>query len=117
MNRHQKGKAGEDLAAVLLEKQGYEILQRNYRFDRGEIDLVAQEGGELVFIEVKARYNDRFGNPEDAVTPAKEEQLKKVAEGYLLEHTLDNQVCRFDIVSITFTGYTPQISILRNAFV
>ena len=117
MNRRQKGKAGEDLAASLLEKQGYKILQRNYRFDRGEIDLVAQESGELVFVEVKTRHSDRFGSPEEAVTPAKEEQLKKVAEGYLLEHKLDRQACRFDIVSITYRGSTPQISIMRNAFV
>ena|SRR3989339_541337 len=117
MNRQQKGRAGEDLAASLLEKQGYRILQRNYRFDRGEIDLVALEGGELVFIEVKARHGDRFGSPEEAVTPEKEEQLKKVAEGYLLEHKLDHQACRFDIVSITYWGNIPQISILRNAFV
>ena len=117
MNRQQKGKAGEDLAAAMLEKQGYEILQRNYRFDRGEIDLVAREGGELVFIEVKARHGDRFGSPEDSVTPAKEEQLKKVAEGYLLEHQLDNQACRFDVVSISYREGAPQMRIIRNAFV
>lgn len=117
MNRQQKGKAGEDLAAALLEKQGYEIVQRNYRFDRGEIDLVAHEGGELVFIEVKARHSDRFGSPEESVTPAKEEQLKKVAEGYLMEHRLDGQVCRFDVVSISYREGTPHISIIRNAFV
>ncbi len=117
MNRQQKGKAGEDLAALLLEKQGYKILQRNYRFDRGEIDIVAREGGELVFIEVKARHGDRFGTPEESVTPAKEEQLKKVAEGYLLERHLDNQACRFDVVSITYDGTVPRVSIVRNAFV
>ena len=117
MNRQQKGKAGEDLAASLLEQQGYRILQRNYRFDRGEIDLIALEGGELVFIEVKARHNDRFGSPEEAVTPAKEEHLKKAAEGYLIEHQLDNQACRFDIVSIMYIGSVPRISVLRNAFV
>jgi putative endonuclease len=117
MNRQQKGKAGEDLAVSSLEKLGYAILQRNYRYDRGEIDLVAREGGELVFIEVKARHSDRFGSPEDAVTPAKEEQLKKVAEGYLLEHKLENQACRFDVVSIRYSGGTPNIHILRNAFV
>lgn len=117
MNRQQKGKAGEELAASFLEKQGYRILQRNYRFDRGEIDLVAIESGELVFVEVKARHNDRFGSPEEAITPAKEEQLKKVAEGYLLERKLDHQACRFDIVSISYIGNTPEISVLRNAFV
>lgn len=117
MNTQQKGKAGEDLAAELLEKQGYEILHRNYRFDRGEIDIVAHEGGELVFIEVKTRHGDRHGSPEESVTPAKEEQLKKVAEGYLLEHHLDNQACRFDVVSISYHGSTPQMSIIRNAFV
>jgi putative endonuclease len=117
MSRQQKGKEGEDLAASLLQKQGYEILQRNYRFDRGEIDIVAHEGGELVFVEVKSRHGDRFGSPEEAVTPAKEEQLKKVAEGYLLEHKLADQACRFDVVSITFEGRAPRVSIIRSAFV
>jgi putative endonuclease len=117
MNKQQKGKQGEDLAAALLERKGYSILERNYRFDRGEIDLVANEGGELVFIEVKARHGSRFGSPEEAITPAKEEQLKKVAEGYLAKRGLTSQACRFDIVSITFEGGTPHMTILRNAFV
>ena len=67
-NRRIQGKAGEDLAARFLESNGFNILERNYHFERGEIDLVAEEGDELVFIEVKARNSTLFGAPEEAVT-------------------------------------------------
>jgi len=114
MNKHQKGRLGEDLAAQFLEGKGYRIIERNYRYDRGEVDIVAQDGTELVFVEVKLRETEEFGSPEEAVTPFKEEQLKKVAEGYLFEHALEDQSCRFDVVAITYVGGKPRIRILQN---
>jgi putative endonuclease len=114
MNKQQKGRLGEDLAARFLEERGYRIVQRNYRFDRGEIDIVAQDGRELVFVEVKTRENEQFGSPEESITPSKEEQLKKVAEGYVFEHNLENQPCRFDVVAITFSDGKPRIRLLQN---
>lgn len=117
MNSRKKGTEGEDLAATYLEHNGYRILERNYRYDRGEIDLIALEGGELVFVEVKARYTAEFGSPEESVTSSKEEQMKKVAEGYLLQHQMEDQACRFDVVAITFADRRPQIRLFRNAFV
>jgi len=116
MNRRSKGKEGENLAAQFLEKKGYSILERNYRFERGEIDLVAKEGQELVFVEVKSRHSQEYGAPEESVTPAKEAQLKKVAEGYLYEHNIENQSCRFDIVTITYQHGTPVLRLIHNAF-
>jgi len=91
-------------------------VERNYRFDRGEIDLIASDGDELVFIEVKARRSDAFGPPEDAVTPQKEEQIRRVAEGYLFERGIEDQSCRFDVVAVTFTSGETDIRLIRNAF-
>jgi putative endonuclease len=116
MNRRAEGARGEDLAAAYLEKNGYQIIERNYRFERGEIDLIARDGDELVFIEVKARRSSAFGSPLEAVTPQKEEQIKKVAEGYLYEHQIENQACRFDVVAIAYEGGRPDIQVLRDAF-
>lgn len=116
MNRRDKGSRGEEEAASALRQQGYEILERNYRFDRGEIDIIAKEGGDLVFVEVKARHSDRFGSPEESISEKKEERMRKVAEGYLLKHGIENQSCRFDVVAVTYVGDIPRIRIIRNAF-
>ena len=117
MSSRTKGSEGEDLAAIFLEHNGYRILERNYRYDRGEIDLIAMEEEELVFVEVKARHSTEFGSPEESVTISKEEQMKKVAEGYLAQHQMESQACRFDVVAITFADRRPTIRLVRNAFV
>lgn len=116
MNKRTKGLEGEQLAATFLEQKGYRVLERNFRFDRGEVDLIAQDGNELVFVEVKTRFGDRFGTPEEAMTPKKEEQMKKVAEGYLHVRNIEEQACRFDVVAIAFVGGKPQIRLIQNAF-
>jgi putative endonuclease len=116
MSRRSKGTEGENLAAKFLEEKGYSILERNYRFERGEIDLVAREGSDLVFVEVKARHSQDYGAPEESVTTAKEAQLKKVAEGYLYEHNIENQSCRFDVVTITYQRGAPVLRLIHNAF-
>jgi len=116
VNRREQGLRGEDVAARYLEGLGYRIVERNYRFERGEIDLIARDGDELVFIEVKARRSEAFGPPEDAVTPQKEEQIRKVAEGYLFEREIKEQSCRFDVVAVTFTRGETDIRLIRNAF-
>ena len=74
-SRLQLGKAGEDLAAAVLKKQGYKILERNYVTPLGEIDLVARQGKTLVIIEVKTRKGTRFGSPQEAVSAAKSQPL------------------------------------------
>lgn len=116
VNKRAQGAIGENLAAEFLEKNGYLILQRNYRFERGEIDLVAKDGDELVFVEVKARTSKAFGSPEEAVTPEKQKQIRNVAEGYLFEHEIENQACRFDVVAIHYMNGNPIIKLIRNAF-
>ena len=116
INRRRQGQAGEDLAARYLEKIGLKILDRNYRFERGEIDIVAEEDKEIVFVEVKARRSQTFGTPEDAVTEEKQEQIHAVAEGYLFEHDIDNRPVRFDVVAVEFRNGRAEIRHIRDAF-
>ena len=110
------GAAGENIAVELLERVGFRIVERNFVFGRGEIDLIAEDGPELVFVEVKLRRTDRFGPPEDAVTPGKRRQLRRVAEGYLLRRKIEGRPCRFDVVAIMQTGNHTEVRHLRNAF-
>ena len=92
------------------------------RFSRGTIGLtgerlsIAKRGQELVSIEVKARHSQQCGSPEESVTPAKEAQLKKVAEGYLYEHNTENESCRFDVVTITYHDGASLVRLIQNAF-
>jgi putative endonuclease len=116
INRRVQGKVGEDLAANFLERNGFKIIKRNYRFERGEIDLIAEEGDELVFVEVKARRSSAFGAPEDAVTEEKQKQVHAVADGYLFEYDIDNRPCRFDVVAVEFKNGNAEIRHIRDAF-
>ena len=92
------------------------IRQRNYRFERGEVDIVADDGDEIVFVEVKARRSKSYGEPEEAVTENKQAQLQRVAEGYLFEHEIEDRACRFDVVAIFFHNGKAQINHFKNAF-
>jgi putative endonuclease len=116
VNTRSRGALGEDTAVDYLRKKGYRILARNFRYERGEIDIVAEDQHELVFIEVKARRTKRFGDPEDAITAAKCRQLWKVAEGYLFQHELEDKECRFDVVAIEYMNNVPVIRHLIDAF-
>jgi putative endonuclease len=115
-NRRSLGDRGEDLAAAVLKKQGYKILERNYRTPIGEIDLVAKQGGTLVFIEVKTRRSSRFGSPQEAVHPAKQERLRNLAEYYLSQKGLGEITVRFDVVGILWQEGKPQIEVIQGAF-
>ncbi|HWP81889.1 MAG TPA: YraN family protein [Bacteroidota bacterium] len=115
-NQRKVGERAETLAKDFLERAGIRIIERNYRFERGEIDLIGEDGEELVFIEVKARWSKAFGDPEDAITPQKEDQIKKTAEGYLVEHGIEDRAVRFDVVAITFEGKTRNIRHIKDAF-
>jgi putative endonuclease len=98
------GRTGEDLACAYLETKKFSIVARGFRMFRGEIDIVARQGETLVFVEVKTRADDSFGRPEESVTPAKQRQIRRVAQGYLLAHPCGDAGCRFDVISILFRG-------------
>ncbi len=112
----RKGSAGEELARRYLEQIGFRIVETNYRFGRGEIDIIAMDGEVLVFCEVKTRERDDFGPPEYAITPRKRQQIRKVASGYLFDHDIAEQACRFDVVTILMREKPPLINYIRNAF-
>jgi len=96
------GRSGEDIACRYLEGKKYEIIARGFRMFRGEIDVIARDGATLVFVEVKARADGSYGRPEESVTPGKQRQIRKIAQGYLLEHPSPGVDCRFDVIAIVF---------------
>ena len=111
------GKKGEDLAAWHLQQQGFVILARNYRQKRGEIDIIAQDGQTLVFLEVKTRQPAASYFPAEAVTPRKQMQISRTAQEYLLQHNMQNTPARFDVISISMSATgIPKIDHITNAF-
>lgn len=98
-DRKRLGAWGESVAATYLEAHGYRLVQRNWRCAYGEMDIVAQQGEMLVFVEVKTRRGRGQGTPEDGVTPQKAERLLTVAQAYLLAHDLDVP-WRVDVVAV-----------------
>jgi putative endonuclease len=114
--RQRLGKSGEDLACAELERRGYAILARRYRTRYGEIDIVARDAGVIVFAEVKARVTDRFGRPAEAVTRQKQRRIARMAVDFLARHRLQDGPCRFDVVTVEWSGERPRVEIYRNAF-
>jgi len=114
--RQELGKMGEDLAAAELELRGYAITARRYRTRCGEIDIVAECKGVLVFVEVKARMDDEFGTAAEAVTPWKQRRLTRMARDYLTREGIVDQPCRFDVVTVMFDRGEPAIEVFVNAF-
>ncbi len=115
-SRRVTGNAGEFAAADFLKRLGYKILERQYRFNHGEIDVVARDGGEIVFVEVKTRRSERFGRAEESVTPKKQELLRRTAEGYVEEKKCLNVPCRFDVVAVQVRNGKAEITHFKNAF-
>lgn len=110
------GERGEDLAAAFLEQQGYHILRRNYRYKHLEIDIVARDGSELVFVEVKARSSFRYGDPEYFVTESKQRKLRQAAEAYVQLQVRELIPCRFDVIAIAERDGRTEVRHLKNAF-
>ena len=105
--RHSLGAAGEELAAEHLERRGYQIIERNYRTRWGELDLVAYDGRTLVFCEVKTRRSGGHkGSPFEALSPAKQGQVRKMASRWLHERRERPRaaVIRFDAIGVVFDG-------------
>ena len=112
-----KGKAGENLAISFLEKQGFKIIEKNWRFSRmGEIDIIAEDKNTLVFIEVKARSSNLFGDPLESVDEKKFNKIQKLAEIYLSQITNDNyDGCRFDLIGILLKE-KPEITYFKGVY-
>ena len=116
MAQHNElGEKGEQLAVDFLIKNGYEILERNYRFDKAEVDIIALEHDILAIVEVKTRSSLDFGNPQDFVKPKQIKNLVKAVDAYVIENDLDLEV-RFDIIAIVNEKNRFEIEHLKNAF-
>ena len=109
------GRMAEEESARFLERKGYRIVERNYRCRGGEIDIVAERGGIIAFVEVKERSGSRFSLPREAVTPAKQRRIRTAALWYLAAHETALQP-RFDVAEVTPSPGGPQINIIENAF-
>ncbi len=111
------GQEGESAAEQYLRQKGYRIVARNLRSSVGELDLVAEDGQVLVFVEVKARRTDAFGGAIHAVDQRKQEKLIQLAAQYLARHRIQGRLCRFDVVLLQGTdAVTSQIEHIQNAF-
>jgi putative endonuclease len=118
-NRKQKGQAAEEAAVQYLSAVGYGILERNWRCRSGEIDVIAEANGRLVFIEVRSRSKNLLqGTPEESVTARKIQQVRSTAEFYLHMKHLENCSASFDVVSVILNGDLSVASLnhIRDAF-
>ncbi|HYF95594.1 MAG TPA: YraN family protein [Symbiobacteriaceae bacterium] len=117
MSRTALGRLGEEEAARHLAGLGYRIVARNVRFRFGELDMIAEENGCLVFVEVKTRTGTGYGTAAEAITPLKQRQLLRLAEVYLSGRGWEGRTCRFDVVTVEPApndGWT--CTLIRNAF-
>ncbi len=115
-SHNELGKIGEEIAAQYMLKNGYKILCRNYIFDKAEIDIIAQkEEGTIVFVEVKTRNSDYFGDPQSFVTPGKIRFMVKAADQYIISHDLDVEV-RFDIIAVLKNKKDERLEHFEDAF-
>jgi putative endonuclease len=111
MDTRTLGSAGEKLAEQFLRKQGYKILERNYRKKFGEIDIIARHRRAVVFVEVKTRSSVDFGLPEESVKPDKLRRIEKAAEFYLISHRIKAPV-RYEVLSVLADGPSWKFSII-----
>lgn len=116
MAQHNElGYTGEQLAVEYLINHGYEIVERNYRFDKAEVDIIARLKDILAIVEVKTRSSLDFGNPQDFVKPKQIQRLVKAVDEYVISNDLDIEV-RFDIIAIIQGTKGFKIEHLKNAF-
>lgn len=101
------------MACVYLKKNGFTIKRRNYRAISGEVDIIAKDGKTLVFIEVKGRANEKFGNPFEAVNKPKQRKIIKTAISFIKQNKLKGEEIRFDVVGI---NHENKIEHIKNAF-
>lgn len=110
------GAKAEELACRILAEKGYRILKQNFQIRGGEIDIIAEHKGILVFVEVKARYSHDFGLPIESITQSKVRFLKRSAQFYIHQNHLYEKQARFDVVTIDYVLGNPKIELIENAF-
>lgn len=98
--RHEIGRIGENLATKYLKEQGYKIIERNFMANQGEIDIIAKDKNEIVFIEVKTRTNNLYGKPIDSVNKPKQKHFTNTVEYYIYSKHLENEYVRLDVIEV-----------------
>jgi len=114
--RMRTGKKGEDIACAYLKSRGYRIVERNYKCPLGELDIVARDGDAIVFVEVKSRKSEEFGDPQLAVGLEKQKKVSRISLTYLKEKHLYPCNARFDVVAIKMLPDGITIELIQNAF-
>lgn len=109
------GDKGEQITVNYLQNNGYEIVSRNYRFKKAEIDVICKKVDQLVFVEVKTRTSTKYGQPEEFVTEAKALKIMEGAEAYMVEKKWGGPI-RFDIVSVVLSRGEYEVSHFKDAF-
>lgn len=116
MNHLDLGKAGEQAVSLFLIRKGYSVLERNFRTRWGEIDLIARDKEDLVFVEVKTRRGTAFGTGAEAVVWRKQQKIIKTAQIYLRQKHLDAENLRFDVVEVNVKSNSTEFNHIVNAF-
>ncbi len=112
---NELGKIGEELAVEYLLNKGYEIVTRNYFFQKAEVDIIAKTDNQMVCVEVKTRNSDFFGDPQDFVKPSKVKLIVKAMDAFLIENEIALET-RFDIIAVLKNKTTEQLTHYENAF-
>ncbi len=117
MKRSETGVLGENLACDFLAKNGYRVIERNYRCREGEIDIIAQQGETLVFVEVRSKTGGAYGSPEESITAVKMQKLRQVADHYVQNRPGLPEARRIDVVAVRLGrgGRVRRIEIIENA--
>ena len=111
------GERGEMVGWDYLRRRGYKILEKNYRTPIGEIDVIAQKDGRIVFLEIKTRSNSSFGRPEESVDTFKQRKLIRIAQWYLKKRKMEEAAVSFDVLAVDWKGNAePQMRLIENAF-
>jgi putative endonuclease len=116
MDRHDKGRRGEDIAKNYLIKQGFSILEHGFRCRNGEVDIVAEKGGELYFVEVKTRWSLNCGAPLEAIDRHKQRQVINAARFYLMRKKRNDAYCHLSAIGVDMSGREPVIEFIKDAF-
>ena len=114
--RAARGREAEALAAAWLAERGFEIVDRNHRCQRGEVDLVCREGEALTFVEVRSRTSEAQGGPEETVGPRKARRVVLAATDWALRNGGLDRTIRFHVVAVTFGAAAPRVELFRDAF-
>ncbi len=109
------GKAGEDLAVEFLESEGYTILERNYHFEKAEVDIVAYDNQRFIFVEVKTRTNHSFEESEERLSPEQYKRVMKAGQAWMYERKMEGAPVRFDVVTVLLKGTQPDVRHYKNA--